>query len=400
MPQAAPTGTSGAQPTADKPGRWRVAVWVLWLLPLLILAALVATRPDTRTVTPLYHAAVQHWGERQPLYNGPSGMNYLPHFVALFAPYHLLGRVAGDILWRCTAAVGLAAGLWLFCRSLPGKRPERSFVLVTLVVLPLCLGALRNGQANAHLGAVLLLAAWCLKEQRWWAAAALLWLAVVIKPLGLAAVGLAWAAYPRLWWRLALGLPVVALGPFLLGPVDYVWSQYTAALENLRRCSDIPGRKFADLNGLLRVLGLPLTGSTSLAARAAGGAGLMLLCWQAVRRQPELFRALLWLGLAAAYLMLFNPMTEANSYVILAPALGLMAWWHLGHGAPDLGRLLAVLALTMGLLPNLLHPVFGNSFALVWHPTMTLAFLTAMVWQLLRSTGEGTVPSQAAAASP
>ena len=43
------------------------------------------------------------------------------------------------------------------------------------------------------------------------------------------------------------------------------------------------------------------------------------------RRLGEPFRAMFLLALSTSYLMLFNPMNESNSYVILAPALGLWA---------------------------------------------------------------------------
>ena len=142
--------------------------------------------------------------------------------------------------------------------------------------------------------------------------------------------------------------------------------------------------RFADLNGLLRTFGIPLTGMASLVVRAGAGASLMLGCYFGVRRETEPRRALLWLSAAAGFLMLFNPMTEANSYVILAPVLGLMALWELAQGTPSLGWLLGSMVLTMGLLPNLLRPLFGNAFALAWHPAMTIGFLFVLAWQVLR----------------
>ena len=82
--------------------------------------------------------------------------------------------------------------------------------------------------------------------------------------------------------------------------------------------------------------------------------------------------------------MLFNPMTEANSYVILAPVLGLLAWRWGSEGFVTLGWLVAAMVLTMGLLPNLLRPWLGNYFALAWHPTMTMLFLGLLSWWVFR----------------
>jgi hypothetical protein len=375
----------GASGSNFQSGRWLAAAWVLWLVPMVVIAILVIARPDQRTLTLLYQKAVKHWWSQQALYEGPAGMNYLPHFAVLYSPYDVGGRVVGAILWRWTAAAGIAAGLWFFCRTIGGPQRTRTFVIVSAISLPLALPALQNGQANAHLGAALLLAAWCLKAQRWNAAVACLWLATCIKPLGLAAVGLAWAAYPHLGWRLACGFGAFLGFPFLFGPPGYVWSQYVGAWENLRQCSEVTEHRFADLNGLLRTFGFPLSGKASLAVRASAGAVLMLVCWRASRHETETRRALVWLSAAAGFLMLFNPMTEANSYAILAPVLGLMAGWEFHGGRARFGWVFAGMALTMGLLPNLLRPLFGDDFALAWHPAMTLGFLTVVAWQTFQS---------------
>ena len=363
---------------------WRAGAWALWLVPVLVICIAVVLRPGNHSLTDLYHHAVSRWWQRQTLYDGPSGMNYLPQFTLLFGPYHVLGVAFSDILWRCTAVAGLAAGILLFCRAFPEADRARGFFIVTLLAMPLCLQALQFGQANAHLAAALLLAAWCLSTQRWWAATILLWLATAIKPLGLAAIGLAWAADPMLWWRHALGLPVILMAPYAFGPPGYVWGQYLACAENLRQCSEVTEHRFADLNGLLRTFGTALTGTPSLAARAVAGGTLMALCWRTSRFCAEPLRSLIWLGAAGAFLMLFNPMTEANSYAVLAPALGLLAWWNFRRGSRAAGWILAVMALTMGLLPEPLRPLFGNYFALAWYPAMALGFLAILGWMAFR----------------
>jgi len=246
---------------------WHLFSLTLWVVPMVVIAVLIIARPEHRSVTPVYHQAVDRWWARQPIYKGPRGLNYLPHFAAMFTPYHLVGNRLGDILWRYTAGAGLAAGLWLFCRVITHERPDRwrAFALTTLLALPLSLPALQNGQANAQFGGVLLLAAWCLHTRRWGTAVICLWLAAGIKPLGLAAMGLAWAVYPQLRWCLALGLPVFLAFPFAFGPPEYVFSQWVASWDNLRQCSAVSERRFADLNGVLRTFGIPLAGMASLA---------------------------------------------------------------------------------------------------------------------------------------
>jgi len=376
-PQSAATQAASPPETA---ARWRGAAWALWLIPLLVICITVVAKPANHSLTSLYHDAAARWWGRKLLYDGPSGMNYLPQFTLLFTLYYLLGQAVSDILWRCTAVAGLALGILFFSGAPAGADRPRAFFWVTLLAMPLCLQALQFGQANAHLAAALLLAAWCLRTQRWWAATLFLALATAIKPLGIAAVGLAWAAYPRLWWRLGLGLTALMILPFAFGPPHYVWSQYLACADNLRQCSAVTEHRFADLNGLLRTFHVALGSQASFLVRAAAGMLLMLLCWRASRRQPEPLRALVWLGATASFLMLFNPMTEANSYAVIAPVLGLLAWWSFSHGQRAIGWTLAGMVLSMGLLPEPLRPLFGNSFALAWYPAMTLGFLGLLVW--------------------
>ena len=361
--------------------RWRWLAGIIILAPILVVSMVVALRPDYRSVTPLYHDAIRRWLGREPLYVGPSGMNYLPTFIPLFAPMQFLPQALGDVLWRWFSWGGLVWGLWRLTRQ--DARAPRGFALAALVCLPVCLGAIRNGQANGHLGAALLLTAVCLAEERWWAAVLFVSLSVAIKPLGLAAAGLVMMAYPQLWWRLAMGLTAVILLPFLCGPADYVQSQYVAAFANLRQCAAVTENRFADLNGLLRAVNAPLGDRASLLVRGAAGLAMALFCLVTLRRQPGEARALGWLAGAAGYLMLFNPMTEANSYVVLGPAMALWSRVFFTAGRTTAGWLLAGAALSMGLLPNLLHAWLGNYFALAWFPLMAILFLVLVTHRLL-----------------
>ena len=359
--------------------RWKALTVALWLAAFGAVAVMVALKPHKRTVTNLYHAAVERWVARLPLYDGPSGMNYLPSFVPVFAPFHVFPLPVAEVIWRGVAYAGLAFGLFWFVRQIGNSRRERAAALITLLALPLSLPALRNGQANAHLGVVLLLAAVALAAERWTMAAVMLGLAVAIKPLGLAAIGLAWMAYPALWWRLGIAVAVVFGVPFISAPPDYVIEQFGEAFRNLRECAAVTEDRFADLNGLLRAIGTPLSTSASLVAR--GGAAMLFagIAFTKLRVLPVRERALAWLMISASYLMLFNPMNEANSYVILASPLALWAWELFLVGRRRLAWGLVAALATMSLLPNLLRPWLGNQFALVWHPLMTILCLSALL---------------------
>jgi len=371
-------------PSADKPGnrvaslterRLLTVALLLWAVPMLVIAIMVFLQPLKRTVTPLYHEATTNWWASAALYQGPSGMNYLPQFAILFTPFHALPSPWDDILWRLFAATLLASGLWRVLRLRFGPDWEKWFLWATLLALPLSLGALRNGQANALLGGLVLHAAACLASRQWNRAAGLIVLTLAVKPLGAVLVLLAPVVYAPLRWRLAVGLAGLLALPFLCARPDYALSQYQALGGNLRDCAAVNEHRFADLNGIVRTFGAELPPKVATGVRAVAGLAVLGLWWFGAKRLKEPLQAMWLLALTTAYLMLCNPMNEANSYVILAPALGFWAvHWLSEPLTAGRGWVLVGMTLSMGLLPNLVRPLFGNHFALFWHPKMTLLF--------------------------
>ena len=132
-----------------------------------------------------------------------------------------------------------------------------------------------------------------------------------------------------------------------------------------------------------------------MALFAAAGVLFAIFCFGWVRRLPSLERALAWLAFAAGYLMLFNPMNESNSYIIFASALALWVWRFFTQGQATLGWTLAVMAISMGLLPGLFRPWLGNNFAESWHPTMTVILLSIVAAAAVRETGSGQLMERA-----
>lgn len=373
----------------------------LWVTPMLVVGMIVTLQPLKRTVTPLYHEAAANWWAGQNLYSGPQGMNYLPHFAMLFSLFHLLPLRLAEVLWRFGAAAMLAGGLWQVVRALFAPKPERAFLWATFLAMPLCMNALRSGQANAVFSGVTLLAAGALLNQRWWLATVLMALATSIKPLGIVLLVLAPVCYGPLRGRVLLAILGMAIFPFLFGSPAYVLAQYYASFTNLQACSVAAEHRFADINGLLRTFGTAFTPEVSRLVRALAGGLALGLWWRTAKlvRQPV---QTLWLySLTAAYLMLFNPMNEENSYVILAPALGVWGAFFLFHPGGQafrgFGWVISVMALSMGLLPNIVRPLFGNRFALCWHPAMTIVFgamLTSFIWRLAIPAQDPALPTR------
>lgn len=354
-----------------------LAAIALWAVPMLVIGVMSAVRPLHRSVTPSYHLATQHWWQHQDLYIGPAGMNYLPHFVILYSPFHFLPLGAGEVLWRFCAAAALAGGLWQLARNLFPTEPDRPFFWATLLSMPLCMNSLRNGNANAIFGGVVLLSILAVLQRRWWLAVGLMALATALKPLGVVLLLLAPLVYSPIRWRLPVAVVALAVFPFLFAEPSYAASQYRAAWHNLQTCAVVSEHRFADINGVLRTFGTEFSPQTSKLLRVASGAFFAALFYWGARGLREPVPCLWLYALAAGYLMLFNPMTEENSYVILAPALGIWGALFLFGSKPErtLAWLIAAMALSMGLLPNLVRPLFGNHFALFWHPVMAILFL-------------------------
>jgi hypothetical protein len=99
--------------------------------------------------------------------------------------------------------------------------------------------------------------------------------------------------------------------------------------------------------------------------------------------------------------MLFNPMNEANSYVMLAPAL---AFWtveflQFSPRSNHCGVVLAAIIATMAFLPDILRPFLGNGFAMSWYPLMTVSSLAIELFCCRRCALEQRSSGQPSAAS-
>ena len=364
----------------DRPYRppWRLAGIVLWAIPLLVISILVVLQPTKRTVMPVYHDAVTDWQAGLNLYRGPN-YHYLPHFAILFLPFHAFPAPWGDVVWRLLSGGLLAWAFWRLLQLWPSSDNCRRFFWASAIGFALCLPGMRNGQANVIFGALLAHAAVSLCRQGWWTALVLLFLAMMIKPLAIVMLLLAGVVYRPVLWRAVVGAAAFALFPFFFGPPHYVLAQWQASLSHLRDVSLVTEHRFADLNGLFRTLGTPLNGRVSQLVRLAAGALTLAFWWRGAARVGEPWRGVFLLALATTYLMVFNPMTELNSYVILAPVLAVLALHYFDQPSRrTVGAVLIGVILSMGLLPEIVRP-WDPHFALWWFPIMGLVFIGLVI---------------------
>lgn len=367
--------------------RWALPLTVLlWLVPMIVIAAALFRDPLARSLDPLYRDAVDSWFAGEAVYRGSGGFNYLPPAILVYLPFSELPQPYGQILWRLIAASLLGSGLWMLMGLQERPRRERGMLLLSCISLPLMLGALQTGQANALLAGALLHAAVGLQRRQMWRTAAWLTFGVALKPILIAPIGLAVFMTP------ALLLPLLVLGsawialPFVGMNAETVLLQYRLSLANITdSCAHVTEDRFADINGLLRGFGTFLEQPASTVVRALAGA-LCAVSVLAVRRRHGIGPASVryWLVMSTGYLMLCNPMSEANSYVMFAVPMALACWHWLGEGESTtdprraglwFGWCGIALLLLMGVGSELLRPVCGNAFDLRLMPLAALALM-------------------------
>jgi Glycosyltransferase family 87 len=326
---------------ADAPAdvTWQRLAVGFWLAAVVAVCVRGAVQPRSHSLYPTYANAAAHWRGGADLYpHGPlepglEPYRYSPLVAASLVPFGLLPDEAGSVLWRLVNAAVLLAGLAAWLRSpLPWKPGKRQRALVYLLVLPLALAGLNNGQTNPLMVGFLLLTVAAAGDGRWNAAALCTALATALKIYPLALGLLLAAAYPRRFaGRLLLAIAVVAALPFLFQRPSYVAGQYAEWLRML--IGD--DRKFwpvhvayRDLWLLFRLTGTPMDPRVYLAIQMLSGAACAALCVAGRLRgwdPATVLTAALVLG--TCWMTLCGPATESNTYVLLAPALarGLLA---------------------------------------------------------------------------
>jgi alpha-1,2-mannosyltransferase len=354
----------------------------LWILTVLIISILVFIAPLKHSVTPTYHEAVERWLAAKSLYFH-TGYFYFPQFVLIFAPFHYLPVPFSDILWRIFQAGLLVTGIWRMVNLLPSSERGAFFLCMSLVAITPCIGALRDGQANVLFAALTVNSVVYLAESQWWLAALCMVSALAIKPIGLVLILLAAIGYRFTIWRLVIFFCIFLLLPFVFADPSYVFSQFQQSLAHLFSASLTTENRFSDLNGLLRPLGMGLTGPLSQGVRIMAGILVAGLWLKGSRRMSEPERSFLLLGLSTVYLMLFNPMTEVNSYVIVAPSIAYYAVHYLKMDiSSKLGWSLAFMGSSIGLLPELVRP-FTKHLGLWWDPLAMIVFLIFLSSRIL-----------------
>jgi alpha-1,2-mannosyltransferase len=325
----------------------RLALFV-WAVYAAIIAGIVAVQPDRRTVTPEYREACEEWWGAQDIYEvRMHGYLYLPHAAILYTPFAALPVRVGEPLWRLVSLGLLAWSIWRLSKTFGGGRAGLWFLIATVSALPASFSSARNGQMNLTMAALLAMAAMDLGIRAWNRASLSLLLSFALKPLGIVPCLLAGGCYIRpMVWRLALGAVLLGAVSFVHWKPGFVASQYELFVQTMQIAGKPKQPLFCDIQGMLLFFGTPLPDPLMTAVRVLAALGTLVVACLAMRRYDPARGAFTCMLLAVWYLLLFNPRTETNSYVLLAPYVGILVAASLQE-AKFLMRFVALVALAL-----------------------------------------------------
>jgi alpha-1,2-mannosyltransferase len=300
--------------------------WIVWGLFLLSAFIVLVGLRDWRPASNAYARGASRWLAASNLYDeGGRGFIYLPQSAILYAPFSLVPQPAQHFLWRSVTIGLFVAGVYGLCRLAGRGTGIEFFPLVSLLILPKAWTCALNGQAAPAMAGLSMLALVALHAQRWWCAALLLTAALTFKPLAFVLILVVAALYPPTWRPLALALAGFFAFPYLLQGPQYVTGQYVASIHMFESAAKVGlSPEWAQLFSLGSLAGINSPPHWQTVIRIVAAIATMALCREA-RRRFESSRALIDVyALATAYLLLFNPRTENNSYLLLSPVLGVL----------------------------------------------------------------------------
>ncbi len=319
------------------PGRswdwWTRCAVLVWVCVLLVVSIYSAVQPRKRSLYLTWLTAGQDWASGSPLLyqrvegDGLDIFRYSPLVAALLTPLQFLDERSGNALWRLLNAAVFLGGFAYWLRGrLPAGGRWRGMLFLLLV--PLALSSLSNGQPNPLVIGLLLFAVALAGGERWTLAAVCVALACALKIYPIAVGLLLVVVYPRQFsWRLGAALLAVLLLPYLTQRPEYVTEQYRQWFERLGgddRKYIVLDRAYRDLWLLVRVWHLPVSPDTYRGVQLWTAAGCAIVCavarWAGFGKEQLLTTVL---ALGTCWMMLCGPATESPSFVQLAPAL---AW--------------------------------------------------------------------------
>lgn len=307
--------------------KWALA---LWLVILTAIALRLTIPKNPSSVFPIFATAGADWLAGEPIYRPwvleRDLFRYSPTVAAAFAPLSRLPRPAAEVIWRLLSAGVLLGGIVVWARWW-WEQPNLPAMLVLIV--PLAVGGLNNGQANALIAGLLLFAQVAFARERYWAAGACITACVLFKgyPIALGLL-LVLLAPRRFGARFALCLAAGFALPFVLQRPEYVVDQYRewfARQAGDNRTNVNPSLAYRDLHQLLRVSGVELSLTSYRLLEVILAVAAAAIVWLSCARWSPKFAVWACGALAACWMTLAGPATESCTWVLATPLLAQLA---------------------------------------------------------------------------
>lgn len=368
--------------------------WIL-LFASCIFFSLINLFSNEYSLISIYSNAADNWLHHRNLYTGDGlGFIYFPQSAILYIPFHVIQPdPLQQGLWRILWMGFMGYILRLFSQKYyPEKSRSLVFFLMSLATILIGADTIRNGQLNIAINTLGLLSLITIYEEKWWLAAILITIGLAIKPTFIVFYLLCFALFKQLRIKLLFMTLLAFIMPFMTAPFSYVMQQYSAAIHNLGVSAHYgavnPGgqlRSFAQIFNLLEIFGLTCSLKIQTLLRAGFALFTLALAMLAERSNLSKGEKIIYIyGFAVIYLLLFNPRTESNDYIFLAPTFAAYYFQEIFILKNKLQILVAAL-LSIGLifhhdLAKLMIP--NNTIWLA--PFMTLIFGILFIKKYLR----------------
>lgn len=387
-------------------GRWFDAIGtVLWFVFGLSVVVLVALEGARRSVLPAYRLGSERFFAGSPLYDVDIAMGYLypPGFAALTAPFWSLGVPFDEVIWRILGFAVLTFALFRQTLALGGEKRLWTFSVAAFFAIPLCAGAMRNGQTTIILAGACWLMLLAARENR--AAPLFVWtiIAAFAKPTAIVVILLVAAMRPRFIPILLLAVAIVFLIPFGFAPPAYVLQQTGDFLTLLTAMSAGVEKVFvaADFTAPLIQFGFEPSKEGVLAIRLVAALGVLVAVLAIDRRWrgPAAQGTLAIVVIAFFYMTVFNPRVEHNTYALIALPFALVFARMIARGRYRVGWALAVVLMMAGMTG--VHRSIMNLTEFWFAPVIaTILFAVLVVIEIVDGRGTGRRTEDALHATP
>ena len=358
--------------------------WVAW--GIFVVAVLVRTHPRrfASTFAAYLDAAQRLWAGQQVYDPATLGdFLYFPLTLLIYVPFTLLDRVTAATLATLLGAVFFTwACTMLTVALLPRER--RMIDAIALAGVPLLINIpaawlnFKGVQAQVPMTAAMMAACVAMIGSRWRVASFWLFVAIAMKPLAIVMVLLCGALVREMRLSLIGAVAAAILLPFAFLDWSYLAAQYQAMAVKLWHIATAPPAEWiyqADFSTMVRGLGVPLPAGAALGVRIVAALGTLALAWRVRRDGGTKSFAFAVLVLSGCYITLFGPRNEFLSFVVLTPALAVLAGLMLMRNDADgRGWLLILAALMLGFTFDY-HDVDG-----VLKPAIVLAIYVWLAW--------------------